>query len=118
MASGDIGTTHQSALDQFRKELIVARFDPVGSPRRWRGPIPDAFQGLTEARLIEIEFVDGWPFRPPKIFVEGLGTEHVNAAGGSVPMAAGRRIPRMADVPGRAGEARDMVLARPKRVVA
>lgn len=30
---------------------------------------------------MRIEFVDGWPFHQPRLLVEGIATEHVNAAG-------------------------------------
>lgn len=30
---------------------------------------------------MRLEFEDGWPFRHPRIFVEGMTTEHVNARG-------------------------------------
>ena len=35
-----------------------------------------AFDGLTEARSMDIVFDPGWPYRPPRVFVQGLDTNH------------------------------------------
>ncbi len=42
----------------------------------WRGPIHPAFDGLTDTRTMDIVFDPGWPYRPPRIFVQGLDTNH------------------------------------------
>ena len=42
----------------------------------WRGPIHPAFDGLTDAGAMEIVFDPGWPYRPPRVFVQGLDTNH------------------------------------------
>ena len=42
----------------------------------WRGPIHPAFDGLTDSRSMEILFDPGWPYRPPRVFVQGLDTNH------------------------------------------
>ena len=42
----------------------------------WRGPIHPAFSGLTDAGTMEIVFDPRWPYRPPRVFVQGLDTNH------------------------------------------
>lgn len=66
------------SLERFRADLVASGFEPVaGSERRmWRGPIHPAFDGLTDARVMEILFDPGWPYRPPRVFVQGLDTNH------------------------------------------
>ena len=35
-----------------------------------------AFDGLTDSHTMEIVFDPGWPYRPPRVFVQGLDTNH------------------------------------------
>ena len=42
----------------------------------WRGPIHPAFVGLTDVGTMEVVFDPGWPYRPPRVFVQGLDTNH------------------------------------------
>ena len=67
-----------ASLEGFRADLVASGFEPVpGTERRmWRGPIHPAFGGLTDSRTMEIVFDPGWPYRPPRVFVQGLDTNH------------------------------------------
>ena len=67
-----------ASLEGFRADLVASGFEPVLRTERrlWRGPVHPAFCGLTEARAMEILFDNGWPYRPPRVFVEGLNTNH------------------------------------------
>ena len=67
-----------ASLEGFRAQLVAFGFEPVpGTDRRmWRGPIHPAFDGLTDASAMEILFDPGWPYRPPRVFVQGLDTNH------------------------------------------
>ena len=67
-----------ASLEGFRADLVASGFEPVPSTERrvWRGPIHPAFDGLTDARTMEIVFDPGWPYRPPRVFVQGLDTNH------------------------------------------
>ena len=67
-----------ASLEGFRADLVASGFEPVPSTERrvWRGPIHAAFDGLTDTRSMEIVFDPGWPYRPPRVFVQGLDTNH------------------------------------------
>ena len=67
-----------ASLEGFRVDLVASGFEPVpGTERRmWRGPIHPAFDGLTDARTMEIVFDPGWPYRPPRVYVQDLNTNH------------------------------------------
>ena len=67
-----------ASLEGFRADLVASGFEPVPSTegRVWRGPIHPAFDGLTDARTMEIFFDPGWPYRPPRVYVQGLNTNH------------------------------------------
>ena len=67
-----------ASLEGFRVDLVASGFEPVpGTERRsWRGPIHPAFDGLTHNSTMEIVFDPGWPYRPPRVFVQGLNTNH------------------------------------------
>ena len=73
MALHDIASLDQSSLEEFRTELITAGFEPGdGNLCIWTGPIADELKGLTSSRKMSIVFRDGWPFRAPSLFVDGL----------------------------------------------
>ena len=67
-----------ASLEGFRADLVASGFEPItGTERRvWRGPIHPGFDGLTVSRTMEIVFDPGWPYRPPRVFVQGLDTNH------------------------------------------
>ena len=67
-----------ASLEGFRADLVASGFEPVPSTERrmWQGPIHPAFDGLTDARTMAIVFDPGWPYRPPRVFVGGLDTNH------------------------------------------
>ena len=67
-----------ASLEGFRANLVAAGFEPVPTTERrlWRGPVHPAFDGLTDMRTMEIVFDPGWPYRPPRVFVQGLDTNH------------------------------------------
>ena len=79
---GRISTLDRASLEQFQTQLVNARFRPVDEFQRiWVGPVPSCFRAFTSAPETRLEFQDGWPFRPPKIFVPGIELEHVNPEG-------------------------------------
>lgn len=67
-----------ASLEGFRTDLVASGFEPVpGTERRlWRGPVHPAFSDLTQARIMEIVFDKGWPYQPPRVYVQGLTTNH------------------------------------------
>lgn len=82
VASREIGTLDRASLERFQTELIEAGFEPQpDDPRSWMGPIANALKELTSASTMRIVFIDGWPFRSPKLFVDGLDEWHLSANG-------------------------------------
>lgn len=76
-----VETLDPAALDRFRAELLANGFEPT-DPDRWVGPTPPSLAGLTAAPSMTIRLYDGWPYRPPAVFVKGLPIgRHRNAAG-------------------------------------
>lgn len=67
-----------ASLEGFRTDLVASGFEPVpGTERRlWMGPVHPAFSGQTQARTMEIVFDKGWPYQPPRVYVQGLATSH------------------------------------------
>ena len=67
-----------ASLEGFRADLVALGFEPAPTTERrlWRGPVHPAFDGLTDTRTMEIVFDPGWPYRPPRVFVQGLDTNH------------------------------------------
>lgn len=78
-----LSTLDVASFERLTGELIRAGFEPVaGSDHRiWEGPVAEPFTALTQALVMRIHFRDGWPFRHPHVYVQGLGAEHVNDAG-------------------------------------
>ncbi len=74
----DSETFDIASLESFRADLVAAGFEPVTytERRHWRGPIPAAFDGLTDARTMDVLIDPGWPYQPPRVFVNGLDTNH------------------------------------------
>lgn len=82
MASREIETLDRASLERFQTELIEAGFEPrPGSLLVWDGPIADSLKELTDASTMRVVFVDGWPFRNPKLHVAGLDEWHLSASG-------------------------------------
>jgi molybdopterin/thiamine biosynthesis adenylyltransferase len=78
----DISGIDPGSLHRFRTGLIERGFEPQGDdPTVWEGPIADCFEGLTDAKVMTIRFTDGWPYRPPKLYVEGIDSDHAMHAG-------------------------------------
>ena len=67
-----------ASLEGFRANLVASGFEPVPDTERrmWRGPVHPAFGGLTDMLSMEVVFDPGWPYRPPRVFVQGLDTNH------------------------------------------
>lgn len=77
-----IGSFDRASLERFQTELIRRGFGPVSPQlREWVGPVHGSFDGLTDAVDMRLEFRDGWPFKPPRVYVDGLTSDHVNPAG-------------------------------------
>lgn len=82
MASREIATLDRASLERFQTELIEAGFEPrTGNPRVWVGPIAESLKQLTDATSMRILFRDGWPFRSPTLYVDGLDEWHLSARG-------------------------------------
>lgn len=81
--SRDASTLHRAELDELITDLVVAGFLPINGDRRnWIGPINDALARLTTATRMRVEVRNGWPYRHPYLFVDGLvGRRHVNPDG-------------------------------------
>lgn len=72
-----------ASLEAFIAELVAAGFEPVSGTarRKWRSKIHSAFAPLTEATRMELVLLDGWPYQPPALFVQGLETNHSMLSG-------------------------------------
>lgn len=82
MASPEIGTLDLASLERFQTELIEAGFEPWrGSRRIWIGPLANSLKDMTTAKTMRIVFVDGWPFRNPHLYVDGLDEWHLSSGG-------------------------------------
>lgn len=79
----ELDTFDLGSLEWFLADLVAAGFEPVpGTDRRlWRGPIHPAFCGLTDARTMDVFFDAGWPYQPPRVYVQGLNTNHCTLDG-------------------------------------
>jgi molybdopterin/thiamine biosynthesis adenylyltransferase len=77
VASAELKTVDPASLDGFRAELLEAGFEPSGEGARiWVGPIACPLVSLTSAETMQISIWDGWPYRPPSLFVDGIESEH------------------------------------------
>lgn len=70
------------AYEAFLSGLKVRGFNPVAGTRgaQWKGPLPASLQQFADSRMM-LEFRDGWPFRSPRVLVEGLNLPHVSSDG-------------------------------------
>lgn len=76
----DATTVVPGALDRFVLDLVEARFE-TKEGRVWRGPIDPGLAGLTTATDMALFIPDGWPYRHPTVFVEGLKPSvHLNGS--------------------------------------
>lgn len=80
MASDDIQAFDRASLDQFVTELIRAGFELTGT-RTWTGPIHSGLTQFTDAPTMRITIDNGWPYRWPRLFVDGIHRDHANPAG-------------------------------------
>ncbi|MDA0352853.1 MAG: ThiF family adenylyltransferase [Chloroflexi bacterium] len=77
-----VETLDQASLERFHTELIAHGYEPSDDDLRdWRGPAPASFGALTGAGEMRLMFRDGWPYRWPACYVEGLDLEHVTGTG-------------------------------------
>ena len=74
---------HTESLEAFENELAACGFEPAfdAGPTVWRGPIHEAFSGLTVASTMDVVIRPGWPFQSPALVVEGLDTNHSTPGG-------------------------------------
>ena len=67
------------SLERFIGELEAHGFTPLEGVypiQAWRGKIHSAFEGLTDAKSMDIGIRAGWPFSSPVLFIQGLATNH------------------------------------------
>lgn len=67
------------SLERFVSELETHGFTPLEGVypiQAWRGKIHPAFEGLTDAKSMDIGIRSGWPFQSPVLFIQGLATNH------------------------------------------
>ena len=69
---------YTESLETFQNDLAAAGFEPIAIAglSGWRGPIRQAFAGLTDATTMDVVVRPGWPFQSPALLVEGLETNH------------------------------------------
>lgn len=73
-----VDTFDPASLESFLADLVRRGFEPIlNSDRRWwTGPIHPAFAALTDAQTMRLCILDGWPYEPPALLVDGLHTNH------------------------------------------
>lgn len=78
MSQPIVETYDVPSLEAFTAGLVQAGFEPVKGTRRrkWRRAIHPAFVPLTDATTMELVLLDGWPYTPPALLVQGLNTNH------------------------------------------
>ncbi|MEZ4503109.1 MAG: ThiF family adenylyltransferase [Dehalococcoidia bacterium] len=83
MSDPIVETYDVASLEAFTADLVSVGFEPVPGTRRrrWRSEIHPAFAPLTEATTMDLVLVDGWPYAPPALFVQGLNTNHYTLDG-------------------------------------
>lgn len=73
------------SLKDFVDELETYEFTPLkkgtyGYPA-WRGEIHSAFLCLTDVKSMDVLIGPGWPFLPPRLFVQGIEAHHSTTDG-------------------------------------
>ena len=77
-----VGTYDLRSRDQLQRSLLAGQFEPVNdAASRWKGPLPEYMHGFTDSRDMVISIRDGWPFRSPQVYIEGLRAKHVSSDG-------------------------------------
>ena len=77
----DITTVAPGALDRFILDLVEAGFE-TQEGTVWRGPLDPSLADLTEATTMAFVIENGWPYRHPHLYVEGLRpSAHLNETG-------------------------------------
>ena len=72
----EVDTPDPAALDAFRGELVEAGFEPRPGTNIWKGPLHHALRPLTDAETMRLRLHDGFPYRYPTIYVDGIEREH------------------------------------------
>jgi ThiF family len=67
----NIATVAPGALDRFVLDLVEAGFETTDG-RLWRGPIDPSLADLTTATTMRVRIENGWPYRHPHLYVDGL----------------------------------------------
>ncbi len=70
-------TTHPTELSAFVRGIEEAGFARTGE-REWIGPISPALIPLVDTDQMRIIIRPGWPYFPPGVGVEGIGSWHAN----------------------------------------
>jgi hypothetical protein len=77
----DIATVAPGAFDRFILDLVEAGFETTDG-RTWSGPLDASLAGVTSATSMRIRIENGWPYRHPHVYVEGLRPSvHLNGTG-------------------------------------
>jgi len=67
----NIATVAPGALDRFVLDLVEDGFETTDG-RLWRGPIDPSLADLTTATTMRVRIENGWPYRHPHLYVDGL----------------------------------------------
>jgi ThiF family len=74
----DISTVASAALDRFVLDLVEAGFETENG-FSWRGPLDPSLSDLTTATEMRIRIENGWPYRSPHVYVDGMRpSAHLN----------------------------------------
>lgn len=78
-----VETFDVASLEAFIADLVAHGFEPVpDSDRRfWRATIHPELASLTSATTMTLALVDGWPFTPPALLVDGIEASHATPDG-------------------------------------
>lgn len=82
MASREPEPANRAAYDRLRLQLVEAGFEPVSNCKGcWEGPLFDCFRPIAHGvEAMRIRIRDGFPYTFPKVYVEGIVSEHVAAS--------------------------------------